>query len=116
MEDWQDEGSKPSTRLRTLVGPLASGAAVVADDVVVAGILEHKRTLIGLDMEAYGVARAVHEGGRKQTNATIVKAVTDFGNLNKDDKYRWFASYASARFAIEFLRTYWGLLRSIRFT
>lgn len=111
--EWPDEGSRPQNRCQLHIGPFASGAAVVADGSIVEGIVEHRRTLMGIDMEAYGVARAVHEDARQESKALIVKGVTDYGTVEKNDRYRSFASYASARFALTFMRRYWSELRDV---
>src|SRR5205814_8858409 len=54
-------GEKPPTELRLHVGPLASGASVLADGQTVALILEQHRNLLGVDMEAYAVLAAALE-------------------------------------------------------
>ena len=50
---WQ--GDRPSTRLRLLLGPVASGGAVVADEEKAREISTQHRKLLGVEMETYAV-------------------------------------------------------------
>lgn len=92
-------GSKPSQSPRVHVGSMASGAAVVADQHVINGIVDHKRKLHGLDMEAYGVARAVASATQRPTTWLIAKAVQDFADSQKDDSIRGYCALISAAYA-----------------
>lgn len=103
LADWPIETGKPQTILKAWVGSFASGAAVVADDNVVVDILSHKRKLYGIDMEAYGVARATVEVSTKNAKFLIIKGVADFADENKGDNIREFCAYASASFVKKFI-------------
>jgi nucleoside phosphorylase len=103
LTEWPTESGKPETHLKAHVGSLASGAAVVADDSVVIDIQSHKRSLLGVDMEAYGVARATVEVSNRNAKFLIVKGVTDFADVNKSDDIREFCAYASASFVKKFI-------------
>lgn len=96
---WNDfPGSKPSSRPRLHVGPFASGAAVVANKALFAKIqIQQHRKLIGLDMEAYGVMAASRELPMPQPDCLVLKGVSDFADVDKGDKVRHYAAYASAR-------------------
>jgi nucleoside phosphorylase len=102
----------PETELKVRIGPMASGAAVVADDDVVHELKRHMRSLVGIDMEGYGVMQAVHAADLDDVKAIVVKAAQDFANPNKDDAYREYAAYVSAAVAREIVRRYLQHFRS----
>lgn len=101
-DSWQHKTGKPKTELQAHVGAFASGAAVVADEKVVQGIVEHKRSLLGIDMEAYGVAQAVQEIGDRRVRHIICKAVCDYANAEKSDDFQEYCAFVSAAFVKEF--------------
>lgn len=82
-------------------GKMISGSAVVADSKIVEQIKEdgESRKVVGLDMEAYGVAYAVWNTPKKYRpkSVIIIKAICDFANEKKNDDYQEFAAYASAQ-------------------
>jgi len=100
------EAGKPTTDLRVHVGAMASGAAVVADDGVVAGVEEHKRSLLAVDMEAYGLARAAGSAIMSQ-KFLVVKGVQDFADEAKNDEFREYAAFVSAHWLHRFVLRYW---------
>ena len=51
-------GNKPDAELKVRFGPLASGAAVVANRAQLDELIDKNRGILGLEMEAYGVASA----------------------------------------------------------
>lgn len=104
---WQKGNGLPVSDLRAKMGDFASGAAVVADPSVVDGIREHKRSLLGIDMEAYGFARAAVDAGSEPTRFLIVKGVQDFADRRKNDDVRDYAAFVSAEFVRRFLDRYW---------
>lgn len=108
--DWPLATGKPDTDLHAHVGSMASGAAVVADDSVVEGIQQHKRSLIAVDMESYGFARAA-SSSLSPTPFIVVKGVQDFANESKADDFREYAAFVSANYLYRFLNTYWGDIR-----
>jgi nucleoside phosphorylase len=89
-------GDKPATDLQLHVGPLASGASVLADGETVALILEQNRLLLGVDMEAYAVLAAALESTFPRPSAFVVKGVVDFADGRKHDRYQKYAAYCSA--------------------
>lgn len=91
-------GEQPTTRLRVHVGPLASGAAVLADDAAYAAVKKQHRKLIGIDMEAYAVMLAGYESPSPTPETIVIKGVTDFADSKKGDKFRYFAAHVSANF------------------
>ena len=90
-------GHKPDTTLTLAVGPLASGAAVVADAAVYDAIRAQHRKLLGIDMEAHGVMLASQEMPYTSLDAMVIKGVSDFANQKKDDRFRHYAAYVSAQ-------------------
>lgn len=93
------EARRPKTELEVRIEPMASGAMVVADKNVVDGLAENQRKLTGIDMEAYGVMRAVEESGQDDVKAVVVKGVQDFADCGKNDEFREYAAYVSAAVA-----------------
>jgi len=90
-------GEVPNERVSVHIGPLASGATVVADSQTFQGVKLQQRNLLGLDMEAYSVFAAAHFGPFPHPTALCVKGVSDFGGGDKCDKWRNYASFASAK-------------------
>jgi nucleoside phosphorylase len=93
--------AKPNEPIKPYVGALASGAAVVGDLRLVEQITSHKRSLLGIDMEAFGVAKAAIAAS--DTTFLVVKAVSDFGGIESHDEFGDFCSYASALFLRKFM-------------
>lgn len=92
------EGPKPPSRGVLHIGPFASGAAVVANKALFREIQSKQhRKLIGIDMEAFGVMSAANELVLPQPECLVMKAVSDFADIDKGDKFRHYAAYASAR-------------------
>ncbi|SFI61514.1 Nucleoside phosphorylase [Bradyrhizobium sp. Gha] len=81
---------------RILVGPVASGSAVLADGEVIQQIKEQQRDLLGVEMEVYGLYAAAHSSSSPQPQAFALKAVCDFADPDKNDKAQRFAAFTSA--------------------
>lgn len=90
------EGEKPSHALGFHIGPVASGASVLADGQICKDVIAQHRSLLGIEMEVYGVYAAVEEASLPRPKVFALKAVTDFADGTKNDKFRWYAAYASA--------------------
>jgi nucleoside phosphorylase len=92
---------------RYLVGPSATGSAVIADTSVFYELrkTQHRAT-IGLEMEAYGVYCAVRRATRPRPIVFSAKGVCDHATFLKDDKYQKYAAYTSASIVSEFLSRY----------
>jgi nucleoside phosphorylase len=100
--EWQ--GDPSPTRLQVRIGPVASGAAVLADRENVQRILAQNRKAIGVEMEAYGVYVAAQEAAFPAPEAVAIKAVVDFADATKGDtqqRYGAFVSAASLRHLVE---------------
>jgi nucleoside phosphorylase/CheY-like chemotaxis protein len=89
-------GRKPDTDLHLRIGPLASGAAVVADKATFDGLLDKNRDVLGLEMEAYAVCAACKGSGRPRPTPIIMKAVCDFADEKKADDFQEYAAHTSA--------------------
>jgi nucleoside phosphorylase len=92
-----DYGIDASGLTRLVIGPMASGSAVLADGGVIKEIKDQHRELVGVEMEAYGLYAAAHSTSMPQPQAFVLKGVCDFADPDKDDKHQRYAAYASAR-------------------
>jgi nucleoside phosphorylase len=92
--DWQ--GPKPNTTLQLRLGPVASGASVLAAAEQSDAIKQQHRKLLGVDMEAYAVFAAAEDSPLPQPKAIVLKGVCDFADDKKNDTYQTYAAYASA--------------------
>jgi len=106
-ESFPTAEGRPTTELKVHLGAIASGAAVVADDSIVKDIQSHKRSLYAIDMEAYGVARTA-ASSVSPTKHIIIKGVQDFANPDKNDQFREYSAFVSARVLKFFLQRYWS--------
>jgi nucleoside phosphorylase len=94
-----DKDIKPDRPPSVNFGPMASGSAVVAHIDKIEDIKIVNRKLIGIDMETFGVYygckafESVHK-----TKFLSVKSISDFADKRKNDHYRNYAGYTSARF------------------
>jgi len=89
-------GKKPPSELKVHFGPLASGAAVIANSEVFEGLLSQHRNLLGIEMEAYGVVMACKGSGKPRPAPIIMKSVCDFADRDKSDDYQAYAASVSA--------------------
>lgn len=99
-------GKKPDSSLAVHVGAVASGASVIADKHVPELISESNRSVIGFDMETYGVYYAASNAPEPQPIPISIKSVSDFADSEKNDNYREYAAYTSAKTLIYFCNTY----------
>ncbi|MBL4704943.1 MAG: hypothetical protein JKY54_10500 [Flavobacteriales bacterium] len=112
----EEAGKKHITRLSLLypkglpappefkvhVAPLATGSVVKEDEFIFPQLAQSMRKVLGLDMEASGLA-AFSEA--HEITVVVAKAVSDYGDPFKDDRYREFAARASAETLISLLRS-----------
>jgi nucleoside phosphorylase/CheY-like chemotaxis protein len=101
--DWPEP---PETELRLKVAPMASGSSVVADSDIVSRIKDQNRNLTAIEMEAFGVAAAASMAAHPRPTAFICKAVCDFADEEKNDRWRSYSAYCSAQATREFFETY----------
>lgn len=84
-------------------GPLASGEKVIADIETIHGLQLHIAKLIGVEMESAGVASAAFSAA-KDIGFLAVRAISDFADRSKDDRWHRGAAYSAAAWAFELLR------------
>ena len=89
----------PSGILKIHVGPMASGASVIADDEAARSIATQHRELMAIEMEAYAVMAAAEYASDPKPTAVIIKSVCDYADAKKNDDWQKYASYTSAAFA-----------------
>jgi nucleoside phosphorylase/CheY-like chemotaxis protein len=95
-------GPKPSTRLKMIIGPVASGSAVIANPAIIADVKSHQRKLVGIEMETYGMFFAARHATVQNPCAISIKSVSDFADSDKKDDFRTYAAFTSARYAHRF--------------
>ena len=83
------------------VAPIATGAAVIEDEGIFPKLANSMRKVLGVDMEASALAAFGEIHG---IPVIVAKAVSDFGDTYKDDRYRHFGAQASAQCVIKLLR------------
>ncbi|WP_156678020.1 response regulator [Sphingomonas profundi] len=89
-------GGSRDRLLSLRLGPVASGAAVLEDEEVVAQIRGQHRKTLGVEMETYGVFVAAEESPDPQPRCFSLKSVCDFADPAKDDGHQAYAAYTSA--------------------
>jgi len=102
-------GKLPPAVNRIHVGPVGAADQVIDDANRVLEIQKNWRKLIGVEMETYGVYRAVHEAPDPKPRVISFKSVCDFA-AEKSDSWQEYAAFVAARFAFEFLRREWNSL------
>lgn len=104
-EDW--EYKKIKSVLSVHIGPVASGAAVIANSEVSKEIVnKQQRDLIGIEMEAYGLIYAARHATHPRPEPLVFKSVCDFADEHKNDGYQSYASYTSANFLYEYAKRF----------
>lgn len=91
-----DYGSDAPRPPRVVIGPVASGSAVLADGDVVNEIKTQHRDLIGVEMEVYGMYSAAYGASQPQPLPFALKAVCDFADPEKGNDHQRYAAYTSA--------------------
>lgn len=93
-------------RPKLVLGPIATGSAVLADSRVSERIkATQHRNVAGLDMEVYGVYAAAVSCDPK-IRFLALKSVCDNGDKQKDDKFQQYASNVAALAVAQFIREY----------
>lgn len=101
--EWNHAAGKPPTEIDIHFEVIASGAAVVACGEMVEEVQEHKRSICGIDMEAFGVAKAAESAFPSKVKWLIIKGVQDYADEQKSDAYREYSAFISAKFLKMFL-------------
>lgn len=90
-------GQRPDEALALRIGPVASGAVVLNDEMAVKHVVEQHRQLLGIEMEAFGLYGAAFYGPDPRPTFFSIKSVSDYGDEEKDDKFQAYAAYTSAQ-------------------
>lgn len=97
----------PGHDLRVLVGPMATGSAVIADKDIADEIKDQQgRKVLAIEMEAYGVYSAAAHAGSPNPSVFALKAVCDFADHQKNDSVQKYAAYTSASVMGHFFEKY----------
>jgi nucleoside phosphorylase len=87
-------------QFRVHVGPIATGKTVRQDADLFQTVAQSARKVLGVEMEAAAIGWVAELSGIPYI---IAKAVSDYGDADKDDGFREFACRASAEFLFDFL-------------
>ena len=90
-------GDLPDHTLSMKVGPVASGASVLADGSTSGDILTRQRDLIGIEMETYSLFMAAEEAPAPKPAVFSMKSVVDFADGVKNDLHQKYAAHTSAQ-------------------
>jgi tetratricopeptide (TPR) repeat protein/nucleoside phosphorylase len=94
-------------------GVIASGGDVISDDLIIATYSKSWPKLIGVEMEAGGVAAGLHQTSDRP-EFLMIKGVSDFGKDKHDPQvkpWRNYARHAAAAFALSLIKS--GPTRSV---
>jgi nucleoside phosphorylase len=91
----------PVAEFKIEVAPIGTGAQVVEDKGIFPRLTYSMRKVLGIDMEASGLAAL---GDILDIPVIVAKGISDYGDPLKDDNYRYFAARASAECLIKLLR------------
>jgi len=103
-KDW--EGNRPKTDINIHIGPVATGAAVIANSKTIEVIKQSKRKVLGIEMEIFGVMYAAMNCSKPRPYVFGLKAVCDFADSNKSDGFQDYAAYVSARVLYKLIELY----------
>jgi len=100
---------KPLSQNRLHLGPVGAADQVIDDPTRIIEIQRNWRKLIGVEMETYGVYRAVQESPEPRPRFVSFKSVCDFA-ADKTDDWQEYAAFVAAEFAVEFFKREWAVL------
>lgn len=99
-------GFRPSYVPKLRVGPMASGAAVQNYPDFFTSVADQNRKILGVDMEAFGVAWACYQCIDPSAKWLVVKGVSDFADGKKNNDFQKFSSFMSAKIAINVISNF----------
>lgn len=89
---------KPRNKFNIIMGPVATGAAVIADPDKVKDIIDNQvRDLVAVEMEVYGVYYAANWAISPRPQFIAIKSVCDYADAEKNDDFHDYAAYTSVR-------------------
>ncbi|WP_045386229.1 phosphorylase family protein [Vibrio rotiferianus] len=100
------KANKPSQVPRLLSGPVACGSSVIASNNVYKDIKKQNRKIMGLEMESFGLYSACELASEPKPLFLSIKGISDFADEHKQDDLRNYASFVSARTAIQFIKKF----------
>lgn len=101
---WKDK--RPDHDLTVHLGPMFTGASVVAAQDKVDELTSSHRKLKAIEMEAYAIFCAAEYASAPKPIAIVVKSISDLADVAKDDAWRKYAAHTSSRYLIEWARQY----------
>ena len=104
QEDWKEK--VPEGGFQIHIGPVASGASVLADQKSIEMVKEQHRKMLGIEMEAFGVFSAAYNACIPQPLPFSIKSVCDYADETKADDFHSYAAYTSAMTLKELVEQY----------
>lgn len=102
------EGNVPPGTFNCHIGPMASGASVIANSSIAEEISNQNRDLIAIEMEAFAVMVAAEYATTNPLLSIAVKSVCDYADKDKRDDWQDYAAYTSAQFVAELARRHFS--------
>jgi nucleoside phosphorylase/CheY-like chemotaxis protein len=90
-------GDLPETRLSGRVGPIFTGTHVITSEQRAKELTLLNRKLSAIDMEGYAIFASARYAEQPRPSPLLLKGLSDFADKEKDDRWRKYASYTSAR-------------------
>jgi nucleoside phosphorylase len=104
----QPDGAPEEPRFPTVhISPMATTSYVQQDPELFPGLERLVRNTLGVEMESAAIGAVAH---LEELPMLVIKAVSDHGDHDKDDRFRRYAAEASAWFLLDFLRSHWNEL------
>jgi nucleoside phosphorylase len=106
-DNWRDKLQlEPPTPVipSKLIGAMATGDKIIADENIQTDLLAVWLKLIGIEMEAGGVASAAEQSARRP-GFFMIRGVSDLANATKDDAWHTYACHVAATFTLALLES-----------
>ena len=101
------DGKVPDTKFKIVIGPMATGAAVIADPEKVQSIMDNQiRNVVAIEMEAYGMYYAANWSVNPKPQFFAIKSICDFADQKKNDDFHEYASYTSVKVLEKLVKEY----------
>lgn len=101
-DSWK--GNAIPGELNLKIGPVGSGAAVIANNDYTDDVKAHQRKLIAIDMETYSIFYCCAQSNSPKPTALSIKAVCDYADHEKNDNIQKYCSHISAKMADHIIR------------
>jgi nucleoside phosphorylase len=99
------DGMPDEPRFSTVhIGPMAATSYVQQDPELFPSLERLVRKTLGAEMESAAIGAVAR---LEELPMLVVKAVSDHGDHDKDDRFRRYAAEASAWFLLDFVRKHW---------